>query len=253
MTKKFAVLGSPISHSLSPQIHAAAFAVQGLKHSYERFEVSELAPFIAEKDDFAGFSLTMPLKEQALQLADRVSDSASETGGVNTLLRTDSGWSGFNTDVDGIRGAIAKCDFHSVSVLGTGATARSSLAALRVNGALIWGRNQQRQLELAERFDARASSLEEALNADLVISTLTAGALWELLTDSYPGTLLDVVYAKQSQDPATRFTKSISGVEMLLHQALFQQRIFANGDPELPLPEEESVFAAMRRALGMEE
>ena len=94
-TAQAAVLGSPVDHSLSPVLHAAAYQALGLPGwTYGRHEVDEggLAPFVAGLDDgWVGLSLTMPLKVVALDVADEVDVLAREAGAANTLTRTASG------------------------------------------------------------------------------------------------------------------------------------------------------------------
>ena len=87
---KAAVLGSPISHSLSPLLHNTAYAQLGIQGSYEAIEVNAggLAKFIDERDEsWTGFSLTMPLKEEAVAYAKHVDDLAKRINSANTLYR----------------------------------------------------------------------------------------------------------------------------------------------------------------------
>jgi len=256
MSSKYAVLGAPIAHSLSPAIHRAAFGVLGKPHSYERFELAAgLAEFVsAEGSDFSGFSVTMPLKHEALELSESVDDLASRTRAVNTLLKTESGWAGFNTDVLGFRKAIEDKDCSVVSIIGTGATARSALVAFAAYRPTLWGRDQSKASFLADEYGAKLCSLDDALRADLVVSTLPKGALTGLVGEShFTGTLFDVVYADWPTKTSTHFPESISGLELLLNQALFQQRIFAFGNPDTALPNEDALLAAMRSAVEMAE
>ena len=256
MSRKFAVLGSPISHSLSPLIHNAAFGVQGLDHSYDRFELGHgLNRFVStDGASYAGFSVTMPLKDEALALSATTDDLAQETKSVNTMLRSDAGWLGFNTDVLGFRAATAEMNFESVSVLGTGATARSALVAFSGKPVKIWGRDAAKAAAVAGQFHAEQAELDSALAANLVVSTLPKGALGELVGQrEQPGCVFDVVYADWPSAGSKAFASSISGLELLLHQALYQQRIFAFGDPHRALDDEATVFAAMRRAVEMAE
>jgi shikimate dehydrogenase len=251
--RKFAVLGSPIEHSLSPKLHNAAFAARNLSHSYNAHRVEDLAAWLASNPDFFGLSITMPLKEQALALATTLDPSAAETGAVNTLISGDHGWSGANTDVLGLQFALAGRDLSDVIVVGSGATARSALAAMRHAGRLrILARNASAVSQLTERYQ-----VEQALLSDLeratVISTLPAGALLDFINGSLrpTGLLLDVAYHPWPSGAAQLWAQNgevISGVEMLIGQAVAQQRLFApeNFDEML-------VLKAMRAALGMKE
>ena len=103
------MLGSPIAHSKSPALHAAAYAVLGLDWEYGLADVTTetLPGFMGSLDQsWRGLSLTMPLKRDILPLLDSVDDIATLTGAVNTVLLADDRRSGFNTDVYGIERAL---------------------------------------------------------------------------------------------------------------------------------------------------
>lgn len=272
--RRLAVLGSPIAHSKSPALHAAAYRVLGLDWSYERIEVDEhgLADFLDSRDDsWRGFSLTMPLKTRLRSLADESDRMATLTEAANTLIFHGSERRRvvFNTDVEGIVRALAEADVDRadhVVVLGGGATASSALLASAALGAL--------SVQVAVRTPAKAQGLvalgydagiavdvvpfaEISHEADLVIATLPGGARLDadlpssLLARS---TLFDVAYDPWPSSLAERWTdaggRAVSGLGMLLHQALVQVRIFVSGDPAVPLADEEQVLHAMRDAIA---
>lgn len=131
------VIGSPIAHSLSPLIHEAAYRSVGLDTwSYGRAEVSaaEVPGFLDSADaDVRGVSVTMPCKEAALASATTRTALAEDVGAANTLVRAGDGWHADNTDVVGVVEALRAAGFGAGSaavVLGSGATARSVVAAL---------------------------------------------------------------------------------------------------------------------------
>lgn len=130
-----AVLGSPVAHSLSPVLHAAAYAALGLAGwTYGRHECDETAlpAFVAGLGpEWAGLSLTMPLKRAALAVAHTIDPVAAAVGAVNTLVLP--GRRGHNTDVTGIVTALGPVAGPAV-VLGAGGTAQAALAALRAAG-----------------------------------------------------------------------------------------------------------------------
>jgi shikimate dehydrogenase len=257
-TRRAAVLGSPISHSLSPALHRAAYRALGLSDwSYGEHEVQEpaLRRFVAGLGpQWAGLSLTMPLKEAALDVADEVSDLAREVGAVNTLVRLPGdGWSGDNTDVYGVSQALREAGCLHVAgavVLGSGATARSVVAALATLGCV--------KVTFAVRAAARPETVSQARRAGLevdvvtldrvgerlgdvrvVVSTLPANAL----TAMVPGQgsagpdhlLLDVVYAGWPTPLARAFQGAgaavVSGLEMLVHQAAEQVHLMTGRLP----------------------
>ncbi|MGI9002703.1 MAG: shikimate dehydrogenase [Pseudonocardia sp.] len=244
-----AVLGSPVAHSLSPVLHTAAYAALGLDGwSYAAHECDEagLPGFVAALGpEWAGLSLTMPLKRVALAVADEVSPLATATGAANTLVRTRGRWSAHNTDVTGIVAALRRAGVGSggrAVVLGAGGTAQAALAALRelgVDEVDVLVRSLARADALRAAADRLGTSptLRDALaepdracaairGADVVVSTLPRGAA-DPLTGPGPGTvLLDVVYAPWPTPFAAAAAAAgatvVSGLEMLLHQAVAQ-------------------------------
>ena len=261
MTKRYAVLGSPISHSKSPTIHNAAFSALGVDAEYVAFELGDyLEQFLASQPkEFLGFSVTMPLKEQALNVAERVDSLAIGSGAANTLIRTESGWDAFNTDVFGIQMALAGRKFKTVSILGTGATARSAIVAMQEldKSVTIWGRNSAAIKQLTAEYEVGFEPLlHKAVRADLVITTLPPRALDEHLEDisaKPSGLLLDVAYDPWPSKAAALWgtEKTISGLEMLIWQAVGQQRLFAGNDLSEALNGEKELLLAVRSALDV--
>jgi shikimate dehydrogenase len=187
MTKNYAVLGSPITHSKSPIIHNAAFGHLGSDAIYSACELADgLQAWLEQLDSsWFGLSLTMPLKEQALEVSTRTDSLAIAANSANTLIRTENGWDAYNTDVFGIQQSLAQLEFRKVLILGTGATARSAIVAMQELGkqVRIWGRNQAALKQLTLEFDISiASQFSDATKADVVISTLPALALDDHLT-----------------------------------------------------------------------
>jgi shikimate dehydrogenase len=248
MTRQFAVLGSPIEHSPSPKIHNFAFEARGVDASYGRFDVgSQLQEFLASKPDYQGFSVTMPLKDEAFALSTWRSPVATITKSVNTLLRVGDSFHGFNTDVMGVQNAIG-FEPDSLAVLGSGATARSALAAFPRAKKVMFARNPETSAALANEFGAALVEFDEAVSAEVVISTLPPGALPTLAADTkIPGTLLDVAYT----NPVVDCGRHVSGLLMLIHQAIGQQRIFNFGDDEKTIENEPELLESLLRLLSM--
>jgi shikimate dehydrogenase len=252
-----AVLGSPIVHSLSPHLHRAAYEGMGLHDwRYEAIECDEagLPGLLAGLDgDWAGLSLTMPLKRAVLPLLDTVSELAVQVGGANTVILRDGARHGDNTDVYGIVRALAEAGVappRAATVLGGGATAASALAALRELGldeAILVVRDPTRAgetVEVAGRLGMDLSvrtldKLDTALEVDLVVSTLPSGAadgFAETLAD-VPA-LFDVVYApwptRSAAAVAGRGGIVVGGFPMLLHQAVRQVEMMT-GRADVPV------------------
>jgi shikimate dehydrogenase len=238
-------LGKPVRHSLSPTLHAAAYAVLGLDWTYDAHEVDEegLAAFVEGLDEsWAGLSLTMPLKRAALPLCYALGAIAEEVGAVNTLVLDEHGAYGENTDVPGLVNALAEVGVTRVpaaAVLGGGATAASAIAALAEvcsGEVLVYVRNAARATDLpplGERLGVTVhlrpwADAGEAAGAPLVISTAPKGAA-DALADGLPaglGTLFDVVYDPWPTALAAawqaRGGQVLGGLDLLIHQAVLQ-------------------------------
>ena len=268
--RRAAVLGSPIKHSLSPVLHTAAYEALGLRGwHYGMIECDEPGlPRLVDSmgPEWAGLSLTMPLKRVAMTVADEVSPLAQAVGAANTLVFPAVGPTGSrradNTDVAGMVSALREAGLTRVEkavILGAGGTAQSALAAVRELGhrsPVVLVRNLARTGELretAERLGMRplvsGRLFDEPLpDADLVISTLPRGAADFLNATRWKPdtTVLDVVYAPWP----TRFAGSalaagcpvISGLTVLLHQAVAQVELMT-GQP--------GPVEAMRTALAV--
>ncbi|AIV37519.1 shikimate dehydrogenase [Streptomyces sp. R1] len=263
--RRAAVLGSPIAHSLSPVLHRAAYAELGLADwTYDRFDVDEAAlpGFFAELGpEWAGLSLTMPLKRAVIPLLDTISETAASVDAVNTVVFGEDGRkTGDNTDIPGIVAALREHGIEKVetaAILGAGATASSALAALaRVcTGEIsVYVRSEARAAEMrgwAQRLDvdvrlADWSDAEEALRAPLVVATTPAGATDALAAavPEMPATLFDVLYDPWPTALAARWSAYggavVSGLDLLLHQAVLQVEQMTGRAP--------APLAAMRKA-----
>ncbi len=267
------VWGDPIAHSLSPALHAAAYDLLGWDWHYGRRRVDE-STFEAElaslAPEYRGLSLTMPLKGAAFRAAAWRDDRAEATGAVNTFQLTSAGPRGYNTDVGGIVRALSEVGVHEIDrarIIGAGATATSALVALAEIGAVeveIFARRPEAIAALApvaERLGITVigSSFDEAPRTTLALTVSTLPGNAPLAAESTAalasrgGVLFDVVYGHWPTSLATAWQDAgqaaVSGAAMLLHQAVLQIRIFATGDVDEPLPQEEAVIDVMRRAL----
>jgi shikimate dehydrogenase len=253
-SRRAAVLGSPIAHSLSPVLHVAAYEVLGLRWSYSAIECDEaqLAGVLLRMDEsFVGLSLTMPLKRAILPLLDDVSELALAVGAANTVVFDGVGpflrRRGENTDVPGMVAAIKALRpdaLGNVVVLGAGGTAAAALAALRelgVDRSVVVVRDQARATELrrcAERLGVFPSLVDwpartAVADADMIISTVPAGVTDGLAAESLvgPGQLLfDVLYVPWPTPFAAAALAAgaevIGGLELLVQQAARQVELW---------------------------
>lgn len=263
------MLGSPVSHSLSPALYRAGFAAGGLTDwAFEAIECdADGLPALLDRlgQGWAGFAVTMPGKAAAAAVADIRSDRVSTLGVANTLVRApDGGWRAENTDVDGVLGALGDAlrpdrAGGSALVLGGGGTALAVLGALAEVGwtapVLLAGRrpaSTATALAVGTRLGLDVHHLalipedlaQAGSAAAIAVSTLPAGA-----ADPFAAALagvpavLDVIYRPwPTAVAAARGPDSITatGLDMLAHQAFAQFPLITG----VPAPRE-----AMRRAL----
>lgn len=252
---KCAVLGSPIAHSKSPQLHLAGYAFLGIDWSYERHELAkaELSTFVSKLDNtWAGLSLTMPLKEEALDLADDVDLLARRVGGANTLVREGERWRAFNTDVLGFAEIFRKqTQLGNVSILGGGATARAALAALEPYDVQVsvYLRSTHRIASIEQAFGENSRRLiikdwkekSDSLVDPLLISTTPDGASDDLVVASEDESIgvrtkifIDALYGNWPTPLARALSRRgcvvLSGKTLLVYQALEQIRLMTHLD-----------------------
>lgn len=257
------MLGSPIAHSRSPQLHLAAYRALGLHDwTYERIEcTAEQLPSLVGSfgPEWVGVSVTMPGKFAALQFADERTARADLVGSANTLVRTPTGWRADNTDIDGVTGALGEASGRAM-VLGAGGTAPAvvvGLAALGVQHITVVARNAQRAapfIELAAKSGVRAQwcAIDGAdlaahvAGVDVMVNTVPADAVAPYVPTLAPApVLLDAIYDPWPTPLATAVESAggrvISGLQMLLNQAFAQVEQFTGQ----PAPKD-----AMRAALN---
>lgn len=244
------MLGSPVAHSLSPALHTAGYRALGLtgwEYTAIDCDAARLPGLVGgSSPEWQGFSVTMPGKAAAAAVAGHRSARVRALGVANTLWRNaDGGWSAENTDVDGVVGALRAVGVavpDRALVLGGGHTARAVVAALAEYGCgevVLAGRRPESTAGCAELAAASGLAVRTipltpaelaACRAQLLVSTLPAG-----VADPFAGllaavpALLDVVYhpwptALAAAGVPGRLT--VTGLDMLLHQAFRQFEIF---------------------------
>ena len=249
--RRAAVLGRPIAHSRSPQLHLAAYRALGLDTwTYDRIDcgAEELPEFVAGLGpEWVGLSVTMPGKFAALALADERTERAERVGSANTLVRTAAGWRADNTDIDGVVGALGTVSGRAI-VLGSGGTAPAVVAGLAALGGsavteiAVVARNADRAgalLALADGLGVPArhvalehGPLSEAVaGAAVLINTVPADAAAPFAPAIAPiPVLLDAIYDPWPTPLAAAVAAAggrvISGLQMLLHQAYAQVEQF---------------------------
>ena len=249
-----AVIGSPVSQSLSPAIHNAAFAEMSKPWRYvaidvdaEYFEEEVLA---AREAGMLGLSITMPHKDAAFALVQHRDEIAQRSGSVNTIIFDDSGIiRGANTDGDGccdalVRGGVVIEGSRAV-VLGAGGTARAVIAALGLRGAsdiAVVNRTQSKALAASECAKvARVGSESDIADATLLINTTSVG-MGTSESPVSPAFLhssliaLDAVYHPLETAFITQArsagAQTVDGLWMLICQAVRQEELWCGVTPD---------------------
>jgi shikimate dehydrogenase len=252
MTKRVVLIGHPVAHSLSGAMQQAAFDAAGIPATYELWDRSplELADAIAElrSDDFLGANITIPHKEKAVTLVDRLTEEAHATGAVNTITREGKRLVGHNTDVPGFRVALETLVGkqrmpRQAVVLGSGGGARAVVHGLVAEGfqrIVVFNRHLHRAEGLVRHFTRSAAHMElrampwheSIIEAELaktkVLVNATAVGLHDdetpIPAELMPPDLLviDLIYnpprSRLLRDAAAAGCQVLNGEVMLLHQ-----------------------------------
>lgn len=272
------VIGWPVEHSRSPLMHNFWLAQYGIDGAYVPLPVRPGAFDVAvhglRAAGFRGANVTIPHKEAAFRIVDRLDRSARRSGSVNTLVfAPDGAIEGFSTDGDGF---VANVEAHGVVVkggrallLGAGGAARAIAASLLDRGVA---------LTIANRTPARAHELADAMRADADAGTMVDVAPWDALDTVLPGcdmlvnttslgmdggpagglpvdlaraastlVVCDIVYVPRQtvllHDAAARGLRHVDGLGMLIHQARLGFRKWFGTDPVIG-PEVEALLDA---------
>jgi len=249
--RRFGVLGWPVAHSRSPAMHQAAYAALGLEGwRYQRLPVPP--ELFAETvralpaAGFAGANVTIPHKEAATAIADRVDGHAEEIGAANTLSFDEGAIVASNTDAPGFMAALGEAPASAV-VLGAGGSARAVVWALRQADAAVTvvARRDEAARELAGDLGARWGAT--APEADLLVNCTPVGLDDPHATPleepgAYP-TVADMVYREGGTELLRRAaragSRTVDGLEILVRQGALSLEIWTGR----PAP-----LQAMRRA-----
>jgi shikimate dehydrogenase len=257
--KKYAVIGHPIAHSLSPLMHNTTFQHFKIDGNYEALDIEpaslEQAIGRFRKEMWSGFNVTAPHKEAVIPLIDEVVPEARAVGAVNTIVNRHNTFVGYNTDVLGVERSIhpyrTKIEGRSCVILGSGGAARSVVHVLthKIKPLEITFSAQfldQAHALIKSVGDSNVKfnvihytdkALEAAIkNCTLIVNATTAGMFPAVLDSPLPNRnwlskqhiVFDLVYrpliTRLLNDARTVGAKSIDGLEMFLQQgaAAFQ-------------------------------
>ena len=264
---KFAILGYPLGHSISPQIHQAGFESLGIDATYEILETEpenflERINFL-KKNNYSGVNVTIPLKVKMAMFVEEVDKNASLAGAINTVkINSDKSFSGFNTDIAGFKSAIPFNDIlkdKEVTILGTGGASRAVIVAcveLGVKKINFYTRNIPNTLEFVNFFRNLAPQIDFTLNqyetindlstTDMLVNTTPIGMKGHsadtspinekiLATLKNSAIVYDIVYNPTEtillKLAKARGLATVSGLDMLVLQAVEAQKIWFNQTP----------------------
>ena len=248
-TRLIGVVGHPVGHSRSPELHNRAFEALGIDYVYLKFPVEDLDDFLANADGIGieGFSVTIPHKVEIVSRLSRLTAEAEQTGAVNTVFRRNGRWAGDNTDVHGIRRALAGVDVkgRKVVILGTGGAARAAVAALEEAASItLLSRRPETRIFPWPR-EVRIDRLDRIADydCDLLINATPVGMAPDVNRCPVAGPIaaavvFDMVYnpveTRLLRAAAEQGKRAISGMKMFLAQAARQFEIWTGK----PAPEE---------------
>jgi 3-dehydroquinate dehydratase/shikimate dehydrogenase len=263
-TQIIGLVGLPTRHSISPDVHNTAFEARGVDAVYLRFEVSDLHSFMKRMVDprsreldwnLHGLSVTAPHKLAVMDYLDRIEPAAKEIGAVNTIIVSNDGLHGYNTDASGflepLLNVVGKVENLTCAVLGAGGVGRTAAWVLRQQGAdvTIFARNEEKGRSLADEFGVRWSRLQAGSfrEFDVVVNATPLGmpgafqSQTVALAEQLRGTRLayDLVY----NPPETRFLReaqsagcqTLGGMAMWVAQAKAQFKLWTGFEAPLEL------------------
>jgi shikimate dehydrogenase len=238
----YLLVGDPVAHSRSPRLHARAFELLGVDAVYAPCRVTDLATAFAGMRALgvAGFNVTVPHKEAAAKLCDRLDEAASRSGAVNCV---DASFTGHNTDVAGILGAVRAAGGASEPVVVVGAGGAARAAAFAFPGCSIVNRTKSRAEAVARALGAHVAEPDALREARTVVQCTTVG----LHDDAMPfdvavlrpdALVVDLVYRGATGETAllkaarARGLPTVDGVSILVHQAIAALQVWL-GRPDL--------------------
>ena len=245
-TKIFGILGRPVTHSLSPAMHNAAFRHLGVNAVYVAFPVTDLRQAVAGLRGLGigGVSVTIPFKEEIIPLLDELDPQAAQIGAVNTVVNRDGRLTGYNTDwLGAVTALTAKISLKGrhVLILGAGGASRAIAFGIFHQGGKV---------TLTDIDAARAAALARDLGAEVISLEALDRCPAAILVNATPvgmapdvegipinpdllarfATVMDIVYqpltTRLLREARVRGAATIDGVQMLIHQATAQFELF---------------------------
>jgi 3-dehydroquinate dehydratase/shikimate dehydrogenase len=274
-TQIFGLMGRPVGHSISPDIHNAAFQAAGMNAVYIPFEVGDAGQFLRRMVrpdsreinwNLHGLSVTAPHKAAVIRSLDWIEPAAKEIGAVNSIVVTGRELHGYNTDalafISPLRGKFGSLKEARCAIIGAGGGARAALWALRNEAARVelFVRDLNRAKSTAEQFGIDCHLLANARfdGFDIVINGTPLGTRGEQ-QDETPAMAEQLRNVRLAYDLVynpleTRFLRearaagceTLSGIEMLLAQAVEQFKLWTGREPEVEVMRAAALQASMK-------
>lgn len=246
--RRFAIVGDPVMHSMSPAIHNAGFAAYDIDATFEYLPTTtdqfETVVGTLRDGGLAGVNITMPHKERAFETVDDMDEFASRSRAVNTIVVDDGRLIGYNTDVIGVKKAAAQAGLSEtapVLILGAGGAAAAAVIAMDGRTLFVTARNDADAYALVERTSSEAVVVPwgEGVTDAVVINATPLGMAGEELPHNIlvvGSGLLDMTYG-HGQTPACEMYRSLDrpcadGLDMLVAQAGSAFELFTGVTPD---------------------
>ncbi|HNY16589.1 MAG TPA: type I 3-dehydroquinate dehydratase [Treponemataceae bacterium] len=256
-TRIFGVTGNPLVATSSPAIHNAGYARQGIDAVYIPIKAETIEETIefAEETGITGLSVTFPFKETVLPNLAEISAETGEIGACNTIVKSEDGWNGFNTDAPGFSRALleflGRRDLKrlKIAIIGAGGAAKAIAHAVKALGgkACVFNRTTDKARELAQQYNFKWATLDAGNRlllenySDVIIQTTNVGMSPDTEADpidfySFTGheAVYDVIYHPDRTRMLKRAQKAeckvCNGYTMLQYQGYLQYKLFTGVD-----------------------
>lgn len=244
------IIGSPLSKTLSPRMHNAAFESENINGTYLKFESPDLdhAEDVIREYNIKGVNVTIPYKNDMISHVDSISEESEEIGAINTVVNDNGILKGYNTDVVGIEKALNAsgfdCKGRRVLIMGSGGAARACAYILGKMGCrvTVTGRNRSACETLSKKFGCEYRPQESVPVAmyDLIVNCTPIGMYGDgeypvnIVSVNRHQTILDMVYGETT--PLIKKAESVganiaSGKDMLIFQGAESFRLWTGKEP----------------------
>lgn len=265
-TEVFCVIGRPVSHSLSPGMHNAAFKASGFDGVYTAFEVADVSAAVKgiRALGIRGVSVTIPHKVSIIPLLDEIDPTAMKIGAVNTIVSDGGLLKGYNTDCQGAVAALmekSEVREKRVLIVGAGGAARAigfGLAGKRAH-VTFCNRTEEKAKHLAGELGTAFCKMEEIGDGawEIIINTTSVGMTPDTKHMPIPETLLrpgqcvmDIVYNPLEtlllKKAAQAGCVTVDGASMFIHQGAFQFELWTGRKAPIQVMQE-TVYKALKR------